>query len=264
MTEKQQIAKMHIIKPCNFNIYRSLGVHYSKVRSLTLDDWEPEIVKVMMELGNDAINSIYEANYNDESQSSVQRATSDCDTSVRETWIKQKYIEKTFVIPIDKLKDGMYVNTNNYLSDIVFNENGWFVRQLRKKRIKLRVGKVNKHPTVDDSASSSEFSMNTSRESDELNFESDSTDEDELMGHGSIEEKLDEFNSDTLLYKAIAKHNIPVMSYAVASGASKSWSNPKDLYRSPVHRAVLSVRFPYYLKEKSSFVTTKLKKTFFI
>ena len=27
-------------------IHRSLGVHVSKVRSLTLDDWEPEIIKV--------------------------------------------------------------------------------------------------------------------------------------------------------------------------------------------------------------------------
>lgn len=37
-------------------------MHYSKVRSLTLDDWEPEIVKVMVELGNTIVNKIYEAN----------------------------------------------------------------------------------------------------------------------------------------------------------------------------------------------------------
>lgn len=42
-------------------VHRSLGVHYSKVRSLTLDDWEPEILKVMAELGNSVVNSIYEA-----------------------------------------------------------------------------------------------------------------------------------------------------------------------------------------------------------
>ena len=36
-------------------------MHYSKVRSLTLDDWEPEILKVMAELGNSVVNSIYEA-----------------------------------------------------------------------------------------------------------------------------------------------------------------------------------------------------------
>lgn len=42
-------------------VHRSLGVHYSKVRSLTLDDWEPEILKVMAELGNSVVNSVYEA-----------------------------------------------------------------------------------------------------------------------------------------------------------------------------------------------------------
>lgn len=43
-------------------VHRSLGVHYSKVRSLTLDDWEPECLKVMAELGNFVINNVYEAN----------------------------------------------------------------------------------------------------------------------------------------------------------------------------------------------------------
>ncbi|XP_078011755.1 arf-GAP with coiled-coil, ANK repeat and PH domain-containing protein 1 isoform X4 [Phascolarctos cinereus] len=42
-------------------IHRSLGVHFSKVRSLTLDSWEPELVKLMCELGNVVINQIYEA-----------------------------------------------------------------------------------------------------------------------------------------------------------------------------------------------------------
>ncbi|XP_048373690.1 arf-GAP with coiled-coil, ANK repeat and PH domain-containing protein 1 [Sphaerodactylus townsendi] len=42
-------------------IHRSLGVHFSKVRSLTLDSWEPELVKLMCELGNHIINQIYEA-----------------------------------------------------------------------------------------------------------------------------------------------------------------------------------------------------------
>uniref|UniRef100_A0A3B5Q8V1 Arf-GAP with coiled-coil, ANK repeat and PH domain-containing protein n=1 Tax=Xiphophorus maculatus TaxID=8083 RepID=A0A3B5Q8V1_XIPMA len=42
-------------------IHRSLGVHCSKVRSLTLDSWEPELLKLMCELGNRVINQIYEA-----------------------------------------------------------------------------------------------------------------------------------------------------------------------------------------------------------
>uniref|UniRef100_A0A8C7NU43 Arf-GAP with coiled-coil, ANK repeat and PH domain-containing protein n=1 Tax=Oncorhynchus mykiss TaxID=8022 RepID=A0A8C7NU43_ONCMY len=41
-------------------IHRSLGVHCSKVRSLMLDSWEPELLKLMCELGNSVINHIYE------------------------------------------------------------------------------------------------------------------------------------------------------------------------------------------------------------
>lgn len=77
-------------------VHRSLGVHHSKVRSLTLDAWEPEIIKVMMELGNQIVNRVYEARVD----SSVQRATDNCDGCVRETWIKAKYVEKRFVLPI--------------------------------------------------------------------------------------------------------------------------------------------------------------------
>lgn len=42
-------------------VHRSLGVHVSKVRSITLDAWEPEILKVMAELGNTIVNKVYEA-----------------------------------------------------------------------------------------------------------------------------------------------------------------------------------------------------------
>ena len=49
---------------------RSFGVHLSKVRSVTLDAWEPELLKVMTALGNSIINRIYEANVDD----SVTRA----------------------------------------------------------------------------------------------------------------------------------------------------------------------------------------------
>lgn len=85
-------------------VHRSLGVHHSKVRSLTLDQWEPEIVKVMMELGNKVVNKVYEARYKeydeDDSNDRMQRATDECDISVREAWIKAKYVDKRFVLPL--------------------------------------------------------------------------------------------------------------------------------------------------------------------
>lgn len=77
-------------------VHRSLGVHHSKVRSLTLDAWEPEIVKVMMELGNHVVNRVYEARVDD----SVRRASERCDDAVREAWIRAKYVDRRFVRPI--------------------------------------------------------------------------------------------------------------------------------------------------------------------
>lgn len=37
------------------------------------------------------------------------------------------------------------------------------------------------------------------------------------------------------------------MCYAIATNASKDWSNARDLYRSPIHIAVLTVSKPNYL-----------------
>ncbi|KAF9938497.1 Arf-GAP with coiled-coil, ANK repeat and PH domain-containing protein 2, partial [Modicella reniformis] len=42
-------------------IHRSLGVHVSKVRSLNLDKWETETVGLMLKLGNEKTNKIFEA-----------------------------------------------------------------------------------------------------------------------------------------------------------------------------------------------------------
>lgn len=58
-----------------FFTFRSFGVHMSKVRSITLDAWDPELFKVMSELGNDVVNRIYEANLND---SIAVKATPEC------------------------------------------------------------------------------------------------------------------------------------------------------------------------------------------
>ena len=40
---------------------RGFGVQVSKVRSLTLDDLDPEHVRIMCSLGNTVVNRIYEA-----------------------------------------------------------------------------------------------------------------------------------------------------------------------------------------------------------
>nr|XP_033778197.1 arf-GAP with coiled-coil, ANK repeat and PH domain-containing protein 3 isoform X2 [Geotrypetes seraphini] len=75
-------------------IHRSLGVQCSKVRSLTLDSWEPELLKLMCELGNSTMNQIYEARYE---ELGVKRPTSNSPRQDKESWIKAKYVEKKFL-----------------------------------------------------------------------------------------------------------------------------------------------------------------------
>ncbi|XP_049863259.1 arf-GAP with coiled-coil, ANK repeat and PH domain-containing protein 2 isoform X2 [Schistocerca gregaria] len=108
-------------------VHRSLGVHFSKVRSLTLDAWEPEILKVMAELGNTIVNSVYEANI----PTDVIRATPKCQDNIREAWIKRKYVERQFVkqlsVPESNLGD------HRASRSITFTGRKWSVRKLRRR-----------------------------------------------------------------------------------------------------------------------------------
>ncbi|CAG5864291.1 unnamed protein product [Menidia menidia] len=75
-------------------IHRSLGVHFSKVRSLTLDTWEPELLKLMCELGNGVINEIYEARREDLGARKPQPGDPRHEV---EAYIRAKYVDRRFV-----------------------------------------------------------------------------------------------------------------------------------------------------------------------
>ncbi|XP_075572403.1 arf-GAP with coiled-coil, ANK repeat and PH domain-containing protein 2 isoform X3 [Pelecanus crispus] len=75
-------------------IHRSLGVHFSKVRSLTLDSWEPELLKLMCELGNDVINRIYEAKLE---KVGIKKPQPGSQRQEKEAYIRAKYVERKFV-----------------------------------------------------------------------------------------------------------------------------------------------------------------------
>ncbi|XP_051873689.1 arf-GAP with coiled-coil, ANK repeat and PH domain-containing protein 2-like isoform X2 [Pristis pectinata] len=75
-------------------IHRSLGVHFSKVRSLTLDSWEPELLKLMCALGNNVINGIYEAQVD---EMHFKKPNPGDPRLEKESWIKAKYVEKKFI-----------------------------------------------------------------------------------------------------------------------------------------------------------------------
>ncbi|XP_058266223.1 arf-GAP with coiled-coil, ANK repeat and PH domain-containing protein 3 isoform X3 [Hemibagrus wyckioides] len=75
-------------------IHRSLGVHCSKVRSLTLDSWEPELLKLMCELGNSVINHIYEGTCEEQG---MKKPGANSPRQEKEAWIRAKYVEKKFL-----------------------------------------------------------------------------------------------------------------------------------------------------------------------
>ncbi|KAG7477679.1 hypothetical protein MATL_G00072250 [Megalops atlanticus] len=75
-------------------IHRSLGVHCSKVRSLTLDSWEPELLKLMCELGNRTVNQIYEGTCE---ELGLKKPGPSSSRQEKEAWIKAKYVEKKFL-----------------------------------------------------------------------------------------------------------------------------------------------------------------------
>ncbi|XP_037388298.1 arf-GAP with coiled-coil, ANK repeat and PH domain-containing protein 3b isoform X1 [Pygocentrus nattereri] len=75
-------------------IHRSLGVHCSKVRSLTLDSWEPELVKLMCEVGNTVINQIYEGACEERG---LKKPSPNSSRQEKEAWIKAKYVERKFL-----------------------------------------------------------------------------------------------------------------------------------------------------------------------
>ena len=80
-------------------IHRTLGVHISKVRSLTLDSWELETVAIMKGLGNLKVNKIYEYKL-----PANQKLESSATSNERNVFIKSKYIDKKWVPSLDELR----------------------------------------------------------------------------------------------------------------------------------------------------------------
>jgi len=97
-------------------IHRSLGVHITKVRSIKLDVWEPEILKVMAELGNNIVNKILEAKVK-----SQDKPGPNATRAQREAFIINKYKEKT------------WVDKDVFSSQEVREHQQWSVRRLRRR-----------------------------------------------------------------------------------------------------------------------------------
>uniref|UniRef100_A0A4W3J183 ArfGAP with GTPase domain, ankyrin repeat and PH domain 1 n=1 Tax=Callorhinchus milii TaxID=7868 RepID=A0A4W3J183_CALMI len=76
-------------------IHRNLGTHLSRVRSLDLDDWPLELIRVMSSIGNELANSVWEG-----STHGRTRPSPDSPREEKQRWIRAKYEQKLFLAPL--------------------------------------------------------------------------------------------------------------------------------------------------------------------
>uniref|UniRef100_A0A2K6PMI4 ArfGAP with GTPase domain, ankyrin repeat and PH domain 3 n=1 Tax=Rhinopithecus roxellana TaxID=61622 RepID=A0A2K6PMI4_RHIRO len=76
-------------------IHRHLGAHLSRVRSLDLDDWPPELLAVMTAMGNALANSVWEG-----ALGGYSKPGPDACREEKERWIRAKYEQKLFLAPL--------------------------------------------------------------------------------------------------------------------------------------------------------------------
>ncbi|KAM6215763.1 arf-GAP with GTPase, ANK repeat and PH domain-containing protein 3 isoform 3-T3 [Rhynchocyon petersi] len=76
-------------------IHRHLGAHLSRVRSLDLDDWPPELLAVMTAMGNALANSVWEGSLEGYTKPGPEACREE-----KERWIRAKYEQKLFLAPL--------------------------------------------------------------------------------------------------------------------------------------------------------------------
>uniref|UniRef100_A0A2K6NYQ1 Arf-GAP with coiled-coil, ANK repeat and PH domain-containing protein n=1 Tax=Rhinopithecus roxellana TaxID=61622 RepID=A0A2K6NYQ1_RHIRO len=180
-------------------IHRSLGVHFSKVRSLTLDTWEPELLKLMCELGNDVINRVYEANVEKMGIKKPQPGQ----RQEKEAYIRAKYVERKFV---DKYS----------ISLSPPEQQKKFVSKSSEEK-RLSISKFGPGDQVRASAQSSEGERQDS----------------------SVFLDSKHLNPGLQLYRASYEKNLPKMAEALAHGADVNWANSEENKATPLIQAVL-------------------------
>ncbi|XP_073434797.1 arf-GAP with coiled-coil, ANK repeat and PH domain-containing protein 2 [Dendrobates tinctorius] len=210
-------------------IHRSLGVHFSKVRSLTLDTWEPELLKLMCELGNDVINSIYEARVD---AMGIKKPQNGCQRQEKEAYIRAKYVEKKFV---DNSVESMLSrkSSDNRLSS---SDKSLGVEALSRAASRA---------SVRSNDSGIQFSADGSRELLSSAVSSNS------LYDAELEKKNEKRDSAVFpdtpstkaipglqLYRAAFQQNLPAMSEALAHGAEVNWNNKKENNATPLIKAV--------------------------
>uniref|UniRef100_A0A8C7ZFA3 Arf-GAP with coiled-coil, ANK repeat and PH domain-containing protein n=1 Tax=Oryzias sinensis TaxID=183150 RepID=A0A8C7ZFA3_9TELE len=187
-------------------IHRSLGVHCSKVRSLTLDSWEPELLKLMCELGNSVINHIYEGSCQEQG---LKKPFPSSSRQEKEAWIKAKYVERKFLKKLGST--AVLINGERK------RERRWSVKKCRRHNSATAVSKTRRR----------------------YQQEHGSTSPSTLSAGASVAEEGEDFHPGELLYKASKARNLPLMAEALAHGADVNAANDEDEGKTALIQAVI-------------------------
>ncbi|XP_017327140.1 arf-GAP with coiled-coil, ANK repeat and PH domain-containing protein 1 isoform X1 [Ictalurus punctatus] len=192
-------------------IHRSLGVHFSKVRSLTLDSWEPELIKLMCELGNAAINRIYEARID---EITIKKPHPSSPRQDKESWIRSKYVEKKFIHKLPETGRGTPLRRSS----------------ARRQRATTH-DKLSQRPPIKPKPNRATLARTTGLTPTEImNSTGSQKDEEE-------EEDLSGLHPGALLYRSAALQHFPVMADALAHGADVNWINVAEESKTPLIQA---------------------------
>ncbi|XP_008264387.1 arf-GAP with coiled-coil, ANK repeat and PH domain-containing protein 2 isoform X2 [Oryctolagus cuniculus] len=246
-------------------IHRSLGVHFSKVRSLTLDTWEPELLKLMCELGNDVINRVYEANVEKMGIKKPQPGQ----RQEKEAYIKAKYVERKFVdkysvsssppeqekkvvskdseekrLSIPKLGPGDQVRTSIQSSVVAVNSDEARRESLfcpdELDSLFSYFDTSSKLRSIKSNDSGIQQSSDDGRESLPSTVSANSLYEPEgERQDSSVFLDSKHLNPGLQLYRASYEKNLPKMAEALAHGADVNWANSEENKATPLIQAVL-------------------------
>uniref|UniRef100_H3B7P5 Arf-GAP with coiled-coil, ANK repeat and PH domain-containing protein n=1 Tax=Latimeria chalumnae TaxID=7897 RepID=H3B7P5_LATCH len=216
-------------------IHRSLGVHFSKVRSLTLDTWEPELLKLMCELGNSVINGIYEARVEELLMKKPQPQDPRLE---KEAYIKAKYVERKFVQKPSGIRPS---EQRSKVTEGSNEKNRHSSSSDQSPALTPQPGTTSK-----SSAKNSNDGIRNNAEirQDPLASVSSANSLCEKVSEGEKEDTLEcsdavEPQPGLQLYQAAFERNLPEMAEALAHGADVNWVNNEESDATPLIRAVL-------------------------
>ncbi|XP_012927489.1 arf-GAP with coiled-coil, ANK repeat and PH domain-containing protein 2 isoform X3 [Heterocephalus glaber] len=246
-------------------IHRSLGVHFSKVRSLTLDTWEPELLKLMCELGNDVINRVYEAKVEKMGIKKPQPGQ----RQEKEAYIKAKYVERKFVdkysisssppeqgkktvsrgceekrLSISKLGPGDPIRSSVQSSVVAVNSDEARRESLfcpdELDSLFSYFDTSSKLRSIKSNDSGIQQSCDDGRESLPSTVSASSLYEPEgERQDSSVFLDSKHLNPGLQLYRASYEKNLPKMAEALARGADVNWANSEENKATPLIQAVL-------------------------